>query len=87
MGEDASLESIIALIDQIDIPGLVEFMFLNWDANGSHQNSLLPLFAFVNWIMSTLETAGKRLCDGDDDTAQSPRFQRRLAKRITEILW
>ncbi len=77
-GASASLDSLIALIDQIDLKAITQFIAVNFTPNDVHDSLLVPVFAFANWILTTLEGAAKVL---ENETNNCPRFQRQLAKR------
>uniref|UniRef100_A0A5K3EZ32 WASH-7_N domain-containing protein n=1 Tax=Mesocestoides corti TaxID=53468 RepID=A0A5K3EZ32_MESCO len=80
--EIVDVESITSLLDQIDMQGLIDFLFRSWDESGT-QSNMVPLFAFANWVI----TAFERNADIFHDNAASiPRTQRQLAKRIAEVI-
>nr|CDS28359.2 hypothetical transcript [Hymenolepis microstoma] len=80
--EFASVESVTTLIDQIDMLGLIDFVFSHCEGTGS-RNDHIPLLAFANWLVTTLERSIDFL---HRPTSEHPRFQRQIIKRIAEII-
>ncbi|KAM7541290.1 hypothetical protein Aperf_G00000043920 [Anoplocephala perfoliata] len=82
--DSVSVESISALIDQIDMLGLVDFVFSKCDERGSYdETDHISLFAFANWLITTLERSVDFL---HKPTLEHPRLQRQIVKRIVEIV-
>lgn len=78
--EFVSVESISALIDQIDMLGLIDFVFNQCTSSSNH----ISLFAFANWLITTLESSVDFL--HRPPINDCPRFQRQIVKRIVEMV-
>nr|CDS22711.1 ectopic p granules protein [Echinococcus granulosus] len=76
------VKGVSALIDQVDMPGLIEFLNSHCDEIGT-QNNHVVLFSFANWLITTLEQAADFLQTPREDV---PRFQRKLVKQITAVI-
>lgn len=76
------MESVSALVDQIDMLGLIEFVFFRCEEMGS-KNDYISLFAFANWLITTLEQSVDFL---HRPKSEHPRFQRQIVKRIIEMI-
>lgn len=76
------VEGVSSLIDQVDMPGLIEFLFSHCDEIGA-QNNYVVLFAFANWLITTLEQAADFLRIPREDVS---RFQRKMTKQIIIVI-
>ncbi|VDK32161.1 unnamed protein product [Taenia asiatica] len=76
------VEGASSLVDQVDMPGLVEFIFSHCDEI-STQNDYVVLFAFASWLINTLEQAADFLRILREDVS---RFQRKMVKQITIVI-
>lgn len=76
------MESVSALIDQVDVLGLIDFMLFRIDGSGSRTDHI-SLFAFANWLITTLERSVDFL---HRPTSEHPRFQRQIVKQIVEMV-
>ena len=76
------VESVSSLIDQSDMFGLIDFLFLHCGDIG-RQNNHVVLFAFANWLVTTFDRAVNFLHTPNERSAH---FQRQIVKQITAIL-
>uniref|UniRef100_A0A0X3NUF9 Ectopic P granules protein 5 homolog n=1 Tax=Schistocephalus solidus TaxID=70667 RepID=A0A0X3NUF9_SCHSO len=85
------VENVVCLLDQVGIQDLVTFLFEHWSRSTvaemeiDEKRSLLPVFAFANWLLSVLENA-KSLGMGNCTSASYLRIERQLSKRLAGIV-
>ncbi|KAL5112166.1 hypothetical protein TcWFU_005514 [Taenia crassiceps] len=77
--DPVDVEGVSSLVDQVNMPGLIQFLFSH--CNGvDTRNNCVVLFAFANWLITTLEQAADFLRISREDLS---RFQRKMIKQIT----
>ena len=76
------VESVSSLVDQSDMSGLIDFLFLQCGEIRKENNHMI-LFAFGNWLVTTFDRAVEFLHTPNEHSA---RFQRLIVKQIAAML-